>query len=224
MRELIRNGYLGGSPVHMESIYTYDLKDKYAIAFLQEKAHWVRRLRGKLLHNIISHGISRIAEYLDDGPLEIKAHGFASKQLKMFQETDILDELRVIIIDRKQTTAYFTFSSQLRPMQDTFRVFGPKRGLVIDNWQRTMVKIPEKRYKAQLSYVIPSLEYASQYLSNSLSNVNRFIRRDLHFDTGMNFLIKSFHQSVEAGSSLPIPYREILLTARIMDAIFDQIA
>ena len=65
MRALVESGYLGGPPVHMESYYGYDLGDpSYARALLGDKQHWVRRLPGKLLHNIISHGIARIAEFL----------------------------------------------------------------------------------------------------------------------------------------------------------------
>jgi len=36
----------------------------------------------------------------------------------------------------------------------------------------------------------------------------------------MKFLIQSFYQSIVEGRPLPIPYREILLTSRIMDSIF----
>ena len=41
-------------------------------------------------------------------------------------------------------------------------------------------------------------------------------------DSGMKYLIESFYRSVREGGPVPIPYREILLTARIMDAIFEQ--
>jgi len=36
-------------------------------------------------------------------------------------------------------------------------------------------------------------------------------------------LIESFYRSITQGTPVPIPYREILLTARIMDAIFEQL-
>ena len=59
MRALVGRGYLGGAPVHMESYYCYDLTQPgYARALLGDKQHWVRRLPGKLLQNIISHGIA----------------------------------------------------------------------------------------------------------------------------------------------------------------------
>ena len=72
MREAIRKGYLGGPPVHMESYFGYDLGyGAYAKALLADQQHWVRKLPGQLLHNIISHGISRIAEYLQTASPEV---------------------------------------------------------------------------------------------------------------------------------------------------------
>ncbi|NIQ13797.1 MAG: Gfo/Idh/MocA family oxidoreductase, partial [Candidatus Dadabacteria bacterium] len=57
MRKLIKEGFLGGDPIHIESYYCYDLGDpKYAKSMLGDKNHWVRKLPGKLLHNLISHG------------------------------------------------------------------------------------------------------------------------------------------------------------------------
>ena len=43
------------------------------------------------------------------------AHGFVSPLLRRLQEEDIVDELRVIVAEEQRTTAYFTFSSQMRP-------------------------------------------------------------------------------------------------------------
>jgi hypothetical protein len=40
--------------------------------------------------------------------------------------------------------------------------------------------------------------------------------------SGMKCLIESFYQSIRGERELPITYREILLTARIMDTVFQQ--
>jgi hypothetical protein len=40
----------------------------------------------------------------------------------------------------------------------------------------------------------------------------------------MKYLVESFYRSILQDAPVPIPYREILLTARIMDAIFDQLS
>src|SRR5262249_25205634 len=125
MRRLVESGYLGGPPVHIESYYTYDLADPgYARALLGDKNHWVRRLPGQLLHNVVSHGIARIAEFLTSNDPQIIAYGFVSPVLKSIGESDIIDELRVIVAEQGRTTAYFTFSSQMRPALHELRVFG----------------------------------------------------------------------------------------------------
>src|SRR5580704_11779749 len=105
MRGLVESGYLGGPAVHMESYYGYDLGDpSYARALLGDRQHWVRRLPGQLLHNIISHGVARIAEFLTSDDPQVIAHGFVSPLLSGIGETEIVDELRVIVSDGVRTT------------------------------------------------------------------------------------------------------------------------
>src|SRR6516164_8438309 len=116
MRTLVQSGYLGSGPVHMESYYCYELgRSAYSGALLGDKKHWVRRLPGKLLQNVISHGVARIAEFLTCESPQVVAYGFVSPLLRSVGESEIVDELRVIICEDERTTAYFTFSSQMRP-------------------------------------------------------------------------------------------------------------
>ena len=92
----------------MESYYCYDLSDpNYARALLSDKSHWIRRLPGKLLHNIISHGIARIAEFITGDSPHISAHGFVSPLLKSIGEDEIVDELRVTITDARSDHRLF---------------------------------------------------------------------------------------------------------------------
>jgi len=51
----------------------------------------------------------------------------------------------------------------------------------------------------------------------------RFLKNDFHMKSGMKFLIESFYRSVLDDTTLPISYREIILTSRIMDRIFSQL-
>jgi predicted dehydrogenase len=224
MRELIRGGYLGGPPVHMESYYCYELGETgYARALLTDKQHWVRRLPGGLLHNIISHGIARIAEFLTTDEPHVIAHGFVSPLLRRMGESEIVDELRVIVSEEERTTAYFTFSSQMRPSLHQFRVYGPKNGLVLDQDNETLVKLRGARHKSYLEQFIPPLSFMEQYLGNLAKNVRSFLSNDFHPKSGMKFLIESFYESIAGHAPLPISYREILLTARMMDEIFAQV-
>ena len=223
MRALVDSGYLGGPPVHMESTYCYDLGDGYARALLGDPQHWVRRLPGKLLHNIISHGIARIAEFLSGDRPNVIAHGLVSRRLRDLGETEIVDELRVIIDDGEGTTAYFTFSTGMRPAIHQFRIHGRQNGLILDQDHETLIKVGGARFKSYGEKFIPPAALAGQYLGNLMTNVRTFLANDFHMKSGMKYLIESFYRSIAQGTAVPIPYREILLTSRIMDAIFDQV-
>ncbi len=224
MRSLVRGGYLGGPPVHMESYYCYDLGDPaYAKALLGDPYHWVRALPGALLQNTISHGVSKIAEFLTSPRPQVFAYGFTSATLQSIGEHRIIDELRTVIHDGA-TTAYFTFSSQMRPSLHQLRLYGPKNGLVLDEQQQTLIRMRGQRYKSYLDKFVPPCQFARQYAANFARNVRLFARNDFHEGHGMRKLIDAFYQCIRSGGSVPIPYPEILRTARIMDDIFDQLA
>ncbi len=224
MRKIIAEGYLGGRPLHMESYYSYDLGDPvYTRALLGDKSHWVRKLPGKLLHNVISHGISKIAEFLPGDAPRVTAQGFTSRFLKDLGESDLIDELRVILIDEAGVTAYFTFSTQMRPGLHQFRLYGPKNGLVVDYGRQTVLKLKGGKYKSHLERLIPPFEVAGHSVGSGISNVHRFLRNDFHMNWGMKNLIASFYRSISEKGPPPIPYREIFLTSKIMDEIFRQL-
>jgi predicted dehydrogenase len=223
MRQLVAGGYLGGAPVHLESYYCYDLSDaSYAKALLADSDHWIRSLPGGLLQNTISHGIGRIAEFLTGNAFEVVAHGFTSRLLRSIGETKIIDELRVIINDGT-TTAYFTFSSQMRPCLHMLHLYGPKNGLIMDEQKQTLIKVRGAPYKSYLQQFLPPWDYARQYVGNALGNMKKFVKADFQAGYGMKFLIHALYRSITEGTPVPIPYSEILRTSRIMDEIFSQL-
>jgi predicted dehydrogenase len=220
-RALVREGFLGGPPVHIESYYTYDLGDgAYARALLGDSGHWVRRLPGKLLHNIISHGIARIAEYMSCDAPYVSAFGYRSPRLTALGEREIIDELRVHLWDRGNMSASFVFSSQLGPAQNGYRLYGPKNSLTVDNLHRTLIRQRQAHHKSYLNYFIPPVSDAREHLRNAARNVSRFVRAEFHDDSGLGNLIEAFYESVAGEAPLPISYREIQLTSEIMDAVF----
>jgi predicted dehydrogenase len=222
MRALVRDGYLGRGPVHMESYYSYSLSRGYAQTLLSDRKHWVRRLPGGLLHNVISHGIARIAEFMNCESPEVMAHGFVSPLLRSLGESEIVDELRVIIRGEDRT-AYFTFSSQMRPSINQFRIHGDKNGLWLDQDHETLIKLRGAKLTSYLDIFVPPVSFAKQHVANAARNLKTFLARDFHMLSGMKYLIEEFYRSITDGTPVPIPYREILLTARIMDAIFEQV-
>src|SRR5207302_3748537 len=132
MRRLVERGFLGGKPVHLESYWSYDLGDlRYASAFLGNRNHWVRQLPGQLFHNIISHGIAKLAEFLDDELTEIVATAYQSDELRELGAEEVLDELRVLIRDKHGPTAFFCFSTQIKGVNQ-LRLYGPAGSMVAD--------------------------------------------------------------------------------------------
>lgn len=223
MRRLVADGYLGGPPVHMEAYYCYDLGDeRYARAFLENQSHWLRKLPGGLMQNIISHGISKLAEYLDEKDVSVIANGFVGPLLKNAGEQDLVDELRSIIRDANDTTAYFTFSTRMRPLIREFRVFGPKNGLLLDQDHHCLIKLPGGNYKSYLDKIIPLRSTARQYRKGMYGNIGLFLKREFHMKQGLKNLVEAFYKSIAEDTPPPIPFREILLTAKIMDEIFSQ--
>ncbi len=226
MRKLLDKGYLGGVPVHIESIYCYSFGDEsYAKALLGDHNHWVRKLPGSLLQNIISHGVSKIAEFITGDSPQVHAYGFTSNFLKKIGQDDIIDEVRVIIKDDDSKTAYFTFSSQISPTIHQMRLHGPKNTIIVDDDHQIVIKVSNKGYKSYLRYFIPPFNFAKQYMNNLVRNFKKFLLMDFHlpFDAGLKTLIEKFYESILYDKPLPMSYREILLTTKIMDDIFEQI-
>ena len=224
MRALVQSGFLGEGPLHMESYFGYELaRVGYAGAMLGDKEHWVHKLPGKLLHNVISHGIARIAEFLTTESPQIIAHGFQSPFLRSMGLTEIIDELRVIVSEEQRVTAYFTFSSQMRPSLHQFRAYGSKNGLILDPDQQTLIRLRGAKLKSYAEPFFAPMIFAKQYMAGAFRNMGAFLRTDLNMREGMKNLIEQFYRSITAGTPVPIPYREILLTATIMDEIFAQL-
>ncbi len=68
---------------------------------------------------------------MDESP-SVYACGYASPTLIRLGDDGIIDEARVVIRAHNGTTAYFTFSTQMRPVLHQFRIYGPKNGIVVD--------------------------------------------------------------------------------------------
>lgn len=222
-RTLIKEGWLGGKPVHLDVCYCYDMSDeRYTRSFLKNKSHWVWQLPGQMIQNIIPHAIMKIAEYIDQD-LNIYAYGFTSNYFLRLGEKRLIDELRVIMIDKNHTTAFLSFSTQMRPAVIQFRIFGPQNGIIIDEVQQSLIKLPGKKYKSHLERFIPLYNLSRQYKKNFYDNIRLFLRRKFQMKRGLYNLIESFYDSVEDKTSLPISYDDILKCSKITDMIISQI-
>jgi len=223
LRKLISEGFLDGPPVHVECIQCYSHDDPtYGRAVLADPQHWVRRLPGTLLHNLVSHGVSKIAEFLHGDSPTLMSVSFPSAYLVERNQSDIVDEVRAVLQDERGTTAFFLFTTQLGAGSNELRVFGRTGNLVLDNTYRTVLRIRPSAHKSYLRYFLAPLTHALEQASNTVVSVRQFARKEFQMDFGMRKLMELFYRAIREDGPDPIPAAEIRRTARIMDDIFAQ--
>jgi predicted dehydrogenase len=234
MRDLVARGVLGDA-VHVESFYGYNLGGPFGAAMMSDAAHWVHRLPGKLIHNNLDHILYKIPEFLPDdrpdeafakdplGPLRISASGYVRRKTRHGDTRDELaDELRVVVLGGP-VSVYGTFSSHIKPTGHFARVYGTKNTLHVDYVTRTVTLDADTRLPSAIGRLVPAFAQGIQYLREGGKNLGRFARNDFHYFSGMNRLFTMFYESITGDGPPPIPYRDILRIAAMMDEIFRQV-
>lgn len=224
LRQLVHDGFLGGPPVHVESIQCFSHDEPtYGKAVLGDPNHWVRRLPGSLLHNLVSHGIAKIVEFLRGDSPEVVSMCFSSPYLIENKHGDVVDEVRAVLRDQHGTTAFFLFTTQFGAASNELRLFGKAGNLVLDNTYRTVARVRPSPYKSYLRYFLSPLVQAREQAHNTVVSIRQFSRKEFQMDFGMRKLMQLFYRAIREGAPDPIPGAEIRRTARVMDAIFCQI-
>ena len=113
-----------------------------------------------LLHNIISHGVAKLAEFLDDDLTDIVAMAGQSPLLKSVDDEQILDELRVLLRDQRYNSIFLFFD----PTQGT----QPVASLRYSRLNRCRSD-QRKRYSGQ----VPSLQELSDVFRATASGCPR---------------------------------------------------
>ena len=93
-----------------------------------------------MLHNLISHGVAKIAEFLDGDSPALLSISFSSPYLLEHNHADIVDEVRAVMRDERGTTAFYLFTTQFGAGSNELRLFGKKGNLALDNSYRTVVR------------------------------------------------------------------------------------
>src|SRR5262249_14837438 len=157
--------------------------------------------------NVISHGIAKIAEFFDSSDVTVQAYGFTSPVLVQAGENGVIDEVRVVVSDRQNRTAYFTFFTEMNSPCQELRVFGSKGTIIVDNLHRTTVHLNRSNsdLKSYLNFFVPPVNLACSYGRNFLQNMAAFLKSDFHADAGLKNLIERFYRSIQFGEPLPIP-------------------
>jgi predicted dehydrogenase len=219
VRELVASGVVG-EPVHVESIYGYDLAGAFGRAIMSDPGHWVHGLPGGLLQNNIDHAFNKLLEFLPDERPLIHAEAWTRRAERTGDRRDEMpDELRVLLRGER-VSAYATFSSHARPVMHALRVFGTRNTVHADFVGRTVTLECAPGFPSAIGRLVPAFAAARQFAREGLRNSVRFARSEFHFFAGLNRLFRLYYRSILEGTPPPIPPADILRVSAIMDEVF----
>jgi predicted dehydrogenase len=222
IQDLVASGALG-EIVHIESMYGYGLAGPYGSAILADPNHWVLKLPGQLFHNNIDHLLCRTLQFVADDMPQVTAFGYARRPQKFGDARDsMIDELR-LVLRGERTTVYGTFSSHIRPMGQTMRVYGTKNVAHVDYNSRTVTLEPSGSLPSAIGRLVPAFDNAIRYAKAGAKNVGKFAHADFHFFSSINNLFHAFYASITDGAPLPISYRDITRVSAVIDEICRQV-
>lgn len=212
-KKFIEDGRLG-DVVHVETYYADNLEGNFSKIFLRTKDHWIQKLPGKVIHNVITHALYNIIPYFPDDIERVTCIADDRSGNGVFQ-----DELRVIA-KSGNVTGYVTFTNAIRPMTQFVRIYGTKAIVEIDLTNHVFTVKSASELPGPLARSRNALVPAMALIANGFKNIiNVFTGKDRFF-AGMGGLFDNFYTSVQRGSSVPpVPYEYVLRVTDLMDQI-----
>ena len=222
LRQLATDGVLGET-VHVDSVFGYGLGGPFGAAVFGDPGHWVHKLPGKLLHNVLDHILNKVVEFLPDDNPSVTAFGNRLSSARYGDHRDdILDEVRILVRGRK-VTGFGLFSAHARPIGHSVKVFGTKNTALVDLNARTTTLDVTTRMPSAIGRLGPAVEQTLAFGREALGNFGQFVRSEFDFFNGLRALLTRFYASIVDGAPLPIAYRDILRVTAMMDEVFRQL-
>jgi len=219
MRKLFAEGVLG-RPVHIESFLGYDLSGSFGACVFANSEHWVHRLPGKLVHNVIDHLLNKVAEFMSD-QVTVQARAW-QRATHRHPTCSMPDELRLMLFDAG-TSAFATFTSHAQPVAHFLNVYGTKNTARLDFEAGTIALSSTAALPGALGRLSRTFGQGFQCLREGSKNVIRFVRSEYYALAGLNFLINAFYDSIRQDAPVPVPYQDILKVAAMSEAVFAQL-
>jgi predicted dehydrogenase len=215
-RRIERSGRLG-RVVHVESMQGYNLDGPFGKTFASEPDHWVHRLPGGLFQNVMSHAIYRITDFMPDEMPQMWSTWFGREASASGAPT----ELRVMFRGA-ECTGSLVFSSMIRPVQRSARVYGTKGSIEVEFDGRTVRAFRPLGMPGAFAKIEAPWRHLCEAAGSLRRSVAKFAKGDIHYFAGMNRLFTLFYEAVRGGSEPPIPPSEIRRVTAWMDEVFRQ--
>jgi predicted dehydrogenase len=215
LRQMVDSDVLG-TIVHVESFLGYDLTGPFGRPIVEDDEHWVRRLPGGLVHNVIDHLLSNVLEFITDEELRISVDAWEGSG-----SLGLPNELR-IMVRGTEASGYAMFSSHSRPLMHRLIVFGSKKTAHLDFVASYITLESASKLPGALARLAFPFDQARQHLLQGARNLVRFAKSEYQYFAGLNFLVSAFYDSIVRDQPVPISYGEILRVSRLMDEVFFQ--
>ena len=221
LRSLVSEGVLGEA-VHLESFLGYNLQGPFGNPVLADSEHWVRKLPGGLLQNVLDHILSKVTEFVPDDAPSVLARSWQRSRGLSHIDCELLDELRIMVNGRR-TSAYATFSAHTRPIRHALVFHGTKNTARLDFLSGTITLDSSSALPGVLSRLANPFGQSWQHFTQGGKNLWRFVRSDYQFFAGFQRLIAEFYDCILQDTPVPIPYREILRVSAMTDEVIRQL-
>lgn len=222
LRKHIARGAIG-EIVHVETFYGYNLEGAFGKAMLGDPGHWVHSMPGKLLQNVLDHALDKIVELIPDERPAVTAFGSVRRPARYGdRRDDLADEARVVIRGER-ATAYVTFSSHARPVGHFLRVYGTKNTAHLDYNNRTCTLETVPTLPSAIGRLTPAFESAAAFAAQGMKNLGLFSKSQFHFFAGLGTLIERYYRAILDDTPPPIPHRDIVRVAWMLDRIFAEV-
>jgi predicted dehydrogenase len=214
-RAIARSGELGDI-VHVEAVQGYDLTGPFGSLLMTDPQHWVRQLPGGLLQNVLPHTVARVADFICDEAPRVEAVAYSH-----VRHAPVATELRAVIAGAR-TTGSILFSSAIRPVQRTARVFGVNGSIEVDLDARTVTRTAAAALPGAFAKVELPLRRALRAGRAAATNLRRFCRSELQYFEGMRCLFDRFYAAIRSGAEMPITHAHAVRVTMLLDAILRQ--
>jgi predicted dehydrogenase len=213
-RAFIESGGLG-EVVHVESYYGDNSAGTFAALFRRTPDHWVNRLPGKVIHNVVPHALYHIVPLLEPGEGRLQCITLDRAGTGIYE-----DELRVMWQVGRQT-ASVTFTSAVRPVRQYLRVYGTKAIAEIDFTNHLFTVIDDVKLPGPVARIRNAVVPGARLIRQAITSARNTLTGRDRFFAGMGHLFEEFHAAIRNGADEPpVPYDEVIRVAELTDRIF----
>jgi predicted dehydrogenase len=210
---------MAGRIVHVEAFYSFDMQRLDGLAASTGfQAHWLLRLPGGPLLDLVPHPLSILLYFVKD-PVKVWAIHQSNGLLPEY----LPDELRVLI-DGGDVTGSLVISLGTRPDCLSVNIYGTEMSIHVNMSNMTLITRKNRQIPKKILRSLDSTEQAVRLLSCTFSNALRVAIGRMQPPGDVGPVITKFYESIENGSEVPVTGEDGRAVVRMIREIWNKAA